>query len=288
MWRKSKGVRFSFIVLAVLLALGLIGKMVSPSGDKPSYGVSSSAPVPQKPPLDETTIYAYALLKDPYTHKKHRVDFSPMSWPIIFNGQVSQYTEDHTGARMYASYTGLRFERMMSNGIALYNIMGKTADSTSPDLEFMGQLAVQLPPSITSLDTNKFWEVEPLGVASGTNAFGREITIPIIKFWDYTEVRVAAMSKPGPLTGDSLAAVNLVKSKIRPTKVLLSKQPNFSDSEWMPVNNQMLCDGCWFITYHIRVKHTAYADYVSGDWKVNLKSQSVTPLPETHKYFDTM
>ena len=97
------------------------------------------------------------------------------------------------------------------------------------------------------------------------------------------------MSKSSPLAGDSAAAANLVKSKIRPTQFLMSKQPDFNKGEWQAVNNQMVCDGCWYITYHLPVKHTPLEDFVNPDWKVNLRSGAVTPArPDTAKYFDTM
>ena len=154
------------------------------------------------------------------------------------------------------------------------------------------------------LDVKRPWDVEPRGSLEGSNAMGGTVTVPAVKFWGYTDQRNASQNnqtgtqfaeaiKSSPLSGDS--AVNLVKGKIRPTKLLLSTQPDFNQSKWEVVKKQTVCDGCWFVMYIINVKHPplVYSYPVEGrpvvvDWDVNLRTQTVTPSgPDTAKLFDT-
>lgn len=90
------------------------------------------------------------------------------------------------------------------------------------------------------------------------------------------------------LSGEGQTAANLVRSKIRPTQFLLSKEPDFGNSEWQALSNHGVCDGCWYVTYRVRVKHAPTEGFVSPEWLVNLRIGLVTPdSPETEKYFDT-
>ena len=197
LWRNSKAVRISVIVLGLFLAIGLIAQSVFPSGDKGMSTVKTAAPTETKPPLDDATVYPYALLKNPYAHKNHRV-VAPTSWPVIFNGQVMDDREAHNEGMIQLGYTGLCFERMLSDGTALYNVMGTSAQSTSTELELLGQLAVQAP-STAQLETQKFWDVEPLGAVEGTNAFGGQVTVPVVKFWTIQKPALLRCRSPRPL-----------------------------------------------------------------------------------------
>ena len=79
---------------------------------------------------------------------------------------------------------GLRFNRMVSEDTALYDVMA--LDSTNHmDSEMIGQIAVIVSQGQEELDLGRYWEVEPLGIAEGTNTFGATLTVPRVRFWRY-------------------------------------------------------------------------------------------------------
>ena len=146
------------VLTGVVVVLIVVGSLLSKNGPpkeastQAQSGASSTVALTQKPPFDNATVYPYDLLKNPYDHKNRLVILAPMSWPIIFNGQVIQYTEAHNTGMVQLGYSGLRLERMTSDRTALYNIMGHSVNGPT-ELELMGQLAVELLPSGAQLDT---------------------------------------------------------------------------------------------------------------------------------------
>jgi hypothetical protein len=77
----------------------------------------------------------------------------------------------------------LRLERMADENVALYNIMGIEAGSSSG--QTLGQIAVVLPAGKTELRFDRGWMVQPLEPLKGTNYLGAAIQIPSVRFWRY-------------------------------------------------------------------------------------------------------
>lgn len=125
--------------------------------------------------------------------------------------------------------------------------------------------------------------MEPLGVVDGTNGFGAQIQVPQVRFWRSTDERPRATQR---LSGDGQKAVNLVKARITPMQYLMALQPDFKWERWEVRKNSNVCDSCWHVEYAVKViaKSTEQYDfYQSGDWDVNLKSQTVTPVDRTYR-----
>ncbi len=273
--RWSKAVRSGAAILAVILGAGVIAKIISPSDNQIS-GTKTSAPsVPQTPRVDEGSLHPYDILRNPYAHKNHIISMDVASWPILYNSQLMQYTGASNAAGVRLGYSGIRLNRMLSENTALYDVMGASAVG-GPELELLGQLAVQ-GPSVSELNIQKFWDVEPLGIMEGTNGFGAQIQVPQVKFWRYTDERYQTTQNP---SGEQLTAINLVKARMSPTHSLMSLQPDFNWVRWEAFDLNDRCSGCWAVTYGVKVKSEStpqYDAYRNGEWMVNVKTLTVTP-----------
>lgn len=195
--------RWAKIVLAVvggpllLVALaGIIGDIREAHSKRSEAPSSSSrtAPVqarPVEPPLANVTVHAYSLLKDPYSHRGQMVTLNVAERPLMYEGSAIRYVDIGGGdPRMgiELGMMGLRLNRMMSEDVALYDILGMDADGNSTS-RMLGQLVVVLPAGRRDLDFGRYWEVEPLGVVEGTNGFGAPIQVPEVRFWRYADER---------------------------------------------------------------------------------------------------
>jgi len=128
---------------------------------------------------------AYDLIKNPYRYKKRLVMLDVTSRPVLYDGAVIQYAPgDDSRMGKSLGLLGLRFNRMVSEDTALYDVMA--LDSTNHmDSEMIGQIAVIVSQGQEELDLGRYWEVEPLGIAEGTNTFGATLTVPRVRFWRY-------------------------------------------------------------------------------------------------------
>jgi hypothetical protein len=119
----------------------------------------------------------YKLLKDPYIYKNKIVVLDVKREPIlidIYNGPVY---EEIPG--------GLLFNRMISEDVALYDIMGLIAPAEDRNVKMLGQIAIGVPSNQHQLQTEYDWEVEPLGTMEGTNGFGATLQVPLVRFRRY-------------------------------------------------------------------------------------------------------
>jgi len=110
----------------------------------------------------------------------------------MYNGSLLQYrggVDPQIAERV--GLTGLRFNRMIDENVALYDVMAMNASSHSGDSEMLGQIAVVVPQSRRALELWHDWEVEPLGVLEGTNYVGAKVEVPAVRFWRYAEERYA-------------------------------------------------------------------------------------------------
>jgi len=242
--------------------------------------IASNISQRREPPQANVTLHAYDLLQNPYSYRNQIVVLNLLERPVLYNGSVIQYANIGGTDPRVATQLGLmalRLNRMISAETALYDVMGVSADYSS-DAEMLGQLAVILPEGRKTLELDRYWEVEPLGVLQGTNGFGAPIQVPQVRFWRYSDERHPASHE---LSGDGLRAVNLVKARIKSTQYLMSLEPDFNWTRWDAVNNKDECDGCWYVTYGVKVKAKSTSDYdyyENGAWWVNIKAQTVSPV----------
>jgi len=246
-----------------------------------------SLPGSQMPPEEDVTLHPYDLLKNPYAYKNRVVRLKASSWPVLYNGQVMQYSEAHNQGGIALGYAGVRFERMLSDGVALYDVLGAYARSGGSELQVLGQLGVGIP-SNGKLDVQRSWDVEPLGATEGRNAFGVLITVPVVKFWRYSDEKYANQPDPEP-QGDALVAVNLVKDSIKPTGYYSSLKPDPSQAKWRAYRD-LKCADCFNVQYRIKLSArstAAYGVYGIPSWSVDIRAKSITPFnDEARKMFD--
>jgi hypothetical protein len=189
-----------FLAAAVLVIIFIVDVAASPNKEKASSSAATSpianppdsdiaAPPPavskpQAPPTSGLTIHPYDLLKNPFQSRGKLVALNLNSLPVLYNGAVIQYSgpmDPRMGTRL--GLMALRLERMADENVALYNIMGIEAGSSSG--QTLGQMAVELPEGTTELKFDRAWMVEPLEPLKGTNYLGAEIQIPSVRFWRY-------------------------------------------------------------------------------------------------------
>jgi hypothetical protein len=289
----SRPTKTILVVAAIVVAVVAIGITSSNTtsdtqkGASPAH-VASGTDEKREPASANVTLRPYELVQNPYEYRNRMVVLTMMERPVLYNGSVVQYADIGGADPRVAGQMGLmalRLNRMMSQGAALYDVLGIDATSNSQS-EMLGRLLVILPDGRSQLELWRYWEVEPLGAVKGTNGFGAQIQVPEVRFWRYTDERYQTTQK---LSGDSLTAVNLVKARIRPTQYLVSLQPDFNWVHSWAVNNNSICSGCWHVTYGVKVKAKStslYDVYENGDWDVNIKSQTVTPVDREYRNSD--
>jgi hypothetical protein len=172
-------------VIAGLIALGVATEQPTPA----SVVAPATTTKPQAPRLANVTLHAYDLLKNPYGYQNQIVFLNVIERPVMYNNSVIQYADiGGTDPRVATKLglTGVRLNRMLSENVALYDILGLNANYNS-DSQVLGQLVVVLPIDRTDLELSRYWEVEPLGVIDGTNSFGAQIQVPHVRFWRYKD-----------------------------------------------------------------------------------------------------
>jgi hypothetical protein len=247
---------------------------------------------PPYPVATRDLLRPYQLLKDPFKDKGKMVIFIGLDFPILANGTLATYQSLDPRIAKQAGVKGLRFDRMISEAICLYDIMGvEVPGSSSPQM--IGELAVAIKPGEQVPDDTRPWAAEPLGIMEGTNGFGAAIQIPAVRFWNYAEAGAATQGvkqEASVLDGDSLTAVNLVKSRIKPKEVLLALNPDLPHAKWEAVNNESVCHGCWYVSAHIRKNAESTADvqyYENPGWQVNVVRQTVQPNVDAARFYSS-
>lgn len=149
-------------------------------------------------------MYAYDLLQNPFRYKHKLVELDTMSIPWIANGnlvKVQRYaTEDRKVLGIYA----VRFKKMVAEHEAIYDIL--IWDMGNP-IHAEGSLVVLLPAEMDGdLDRERHWMIQPLGTITGTNGFGAETTVPLVRFWKYAQDDLSAptsLAEVGRLTTEA-------------------------------------------------------------------------------------
>jgi len=236
-------------------------------------------------------LHPYDFLQNPFKDKGSMVTLNVLPFPILAAGMLAEYQTLDSRIAVQAGIKGLRFNRMISESVALFDIM-VVDPSESRDPQMRGQLAVFIKTGDQPPDDTRAWNVEPLGTFEGTNGFGAPIQIPAVRFWGYGQLDSAGRKshKPQELTGDSLAAVNLVRQQIQPTDALLALHPDLQNAEWSALNNQSSCgNGCWYVDAHFRI-HKESTDPVqyfeNAGWQLNINQHTVIPNAGAVKYFN--
>lgn len=231
----------------------------------------------------------YDLLKNPFMDKGKLVRFNPLDVPIVADGMPVRYDPIAPQAARRGYIKGLRFDRMLSANVALFDIMGiEPMESTSLQME--GQLVVLLGSDVSAPGDMNLWNVEPIGTVTGTNAFGAQIEVPAIRFISYANNNPTRDTQMPELTGNALRAVNLVRKRIEPTAALLQENPDLNDAEWHALNNKMLCVGCWFVSAHIRIHANSTSPmqyYVNPGWEVNLQTRALKPDADAIRFYQS-
>ncbi|MGO8718370.1 MAG: hypothetical protein ACLQMO_04025 [Acidobacteriaceae bacterium] len=252
---------------------------------------SASAETADAVPEDSgDLLHPYDVLRNPFRDKGQMVTLNVLAFPILAEGMLEEYQSYDPRIAAQAGIKGLRFNRMLSENVALFDILAlDSPDYQEP--EMMGQLAVLIKSGDQPPDDTRSWKVEPLGVVDGTNGFGGAIQIPAVRFWGYGEFSGDhGRSQDVPeLSGDSLTAVNLVREQVKPTDALLALNPDLNKTEWTALNNTAFCgSGCWYVDAHFRI-HQESTDPVqyfeNAGWQVNIDQHTVKPDPDAVKYF---
>jgi hypothetical protein len=192
--RKHKNAMLGFtLVVGLLLCLLMCPSAPDRQETKMPVGASQR---PAEPPPANVTLHAYDLLKNPYQYRNRTIVLNVMERPIMYHGSVVQYANiGGVDARIATQFSlmGVRFNRMISEDTALYDILGTNAEfNASSEPEMLGQIGVILPPGRADLDLGRYWFVEPLGSMEGTNAFGAVLQAPQVRFLRYTDERYQA------------------------------------------------------------------------------------------------
>jgi len=144
-------------------------------------------------------------LKNPFLDQNKIVTLDLNSRPILYHGQFQGYSQrlqPQTAERL--SVMGLRFNRMISEELAVYGVMAGNSTVPAPlispfsESQVIGQLAVMVAPETGELNLQRDWDVEPRGNMEGRNGFGISIAVPMVKFWHYRDQRSSAPSPAPP------------------------------------------------------------------------------------------
>jgi hypothetical protein len=177
-WKIICGVGFLFLIGAIFSPES-VNRILS------WHGVHAQAPaIPDSSASGQTqlvdvTLHAYDVLQHPFMFQNKVIIFDGVSRPRFLDGSFYEYINgigDPTGV---SALTGLKFRRMLSAGIGLYELQG--VDSEFPML--VGKIIVT--GSDSELETNRLWEVEPQGTVQTMNYIGAAPDIPVVKFWAY-------------------------------------------------------------------------------------------------------
>ena len=154
------------------------------TGVYPSTQPASPSPMasPQKKEATVPRIHAYDLVKNPFAFRGREVQLDIGSWPWILNGAVYRWNP-----MVSSVMTGIRFERMISENEALYDVMALDINDADSGLRPIGQLIVLIPSPSQEPRPGSLWLVRPLGVATGSNYFGAVIQTPKVQFLRYVD-----------------------------------------------------------------------------------------------------
>jgi hypothetical protein len=146
-------------------------------------------PEDAKPPeAEDVVVKPYDLIKNPFAHKGKRVILDVQSYPMILNDNFMGYQYPAIDAARSLGWFGLKFNRMLSEQIALYDARGYMLGryfQTGSGMEDIGQLMVffvTIPARLPSIEDEGSWVVECLGAREGTNYTGAVISVPAVRF----------------------------------------------------------------------------------------------------------
>jgi hypothetical protein len=139
----------------------------------------------------EATIHPYDLLQNPFEYKNKVVLLNVRGYPILMDGSYWRFQEDFyykydpTG---FSLFLGLRFDKMIGESEASYDIMAREVSGHFSSVRPVGQLiaVAQTPP-----DIKRPWIVEVIGPLSGKNVVGATVTAPAVLFIRYDQLPVS-------------------------------------------------------------------------------------------------
>lgn len=171
-----------------LLAVTLLGALALASlgcnndSQAPLPALESSKPArpaaTTPPPPANAIVTAMGLMKDPFRYQGALV--------VLAVSEDMDFDDGSFGEQ--SGMPGIGFDRMIAKDIAIYNVLRGNAEHryNSRYDSTVGQIAIVLPDgSHVPLDRDRRWNVEPMGMTDGTNAYGATIQIPTIRFWGY-------------------------------------------------------------------------------------------------------
>ncbi len=130
-------------------------------------------------------LYAHDLLQNPFRYEHQLVELDTMSIPWISGGNLIKVQRFATEDRKVLGIYAVRFSKMLSKNEALYDVL--SWDVGTP-MNTEGSLVVLIPPGLDgNLDRERHWMIEPMGTVEGTNGFGAELSVPIVRFWNYVK-----------------------------------------------------------------------------------------------------
>jgi hypothetical protein len=177
-WKIICGVGFLFLIAAIFTPES-VNRILLSHGAHAGAPTAPESSAPEQTQVIDVTLHPYDLLQHPFMFQNKVVIFDVVSRPRFFEGSFYQYADGIIDSRGFSALTGLKFRRMLSQSMGLYELEG--VDSGFPMI--VGQIVVTGSDDV--LATTRFWEVEPLGTVQTMNYVGAAPDIPIIKFWAY-------------------------------------------------------------------------------------------------------
>lgn len=247
------------------------------------------------PPESGHSYHAYELLYHPDRDLGNLIELDPFSVPVL-NPTIPDfvtYIKLRPRDAVLAGMVGLRYANDISSNVSVFDVRAEdtAGDFTQgTDIITVGQIAVQISGPNQTPNPLRDWNVEPKGTIEGTTAAGLVVRVPIVRFWRYSDEHAPEVNprkRPEP-SGNGSIAVNLVRSNVKPTKVLLALNPDLQHIEWSAVDDDFACNGCWFVSAHIR-KDKDSTDpveyYESPGWNVNIIQHTIKPDADAEKFY---
>jgi len=132
-------------------------------------------------------------------------------YPLFLHGDFQGYGDTLSTPYRLRGYIPFRFNKMIEEGQALYDVMSFVYDD--PPMELTGQIIVSIPPGVQrpldTFDTSTNWLVEVRGTIEGYSSVGVPLRVPNVAFVGYKrdqEIRNALLAAE---RGDPEAEFNL-------------------------------------------------------------------------------
>lgn len=171
----------------------ILADRVPASPTSPAQVVMGEASTPtqgrEEPRVRMPLLSPRDLVKNPFQYRGQPVVLDPASYPSVMNGVVLAWNPPVPGL----GWAGLRFDRMLSEREALFEILEMNVPNRRSEApEMAGQLLVTAAENVfpgapdgAPISVLRLWIVKPMGMTHGTNAFGAAVTVPTVDFIRY-------------------------------------------------------------------------------------------------------